>query len=178
MNTEVRDSANFSMSGETIDRIYNSKGELVQEIHSHNLVVNSFTHLITSLLKNRTGFEGVQYWAVGSGDDSWDDLLPNPDRDDTRLMSEIGRVPISSDEIHFIDPDLEITTTPTNKIQIVHTFGYNDCNGIWREFGIFGGNATETENSGIMINKRHHEIITKTTDMMVERTLRFTFNLV
>ena len=70
------------------------------------------------------------------------------------------------------------TDIPTNILQIKHTFGVNDCNGTWREFGIFGGNATTTANSGLLINKRHHAVITKTDEMTIERTMRFTLSLV
>ena len=69
-------------------------------------------------------------------------------------------------------------TTPSNILQVKRVFGEDECNGTWREFGIFGGNATSAANSGIMINKRHHGVITKTSDMTVERVMRFVLNLV
>ena len=67
---------------------------------------------------------------------------------------------------------------PSNILQIRRVFTEIECNGVWREFGIFGGNATETANSGIMINKRHHGVITKTNEMKVERIMRFVLSLV
>ena len=168
---------NLKMTGHTIDRIYKN-GVLVDEIIGHNLVVNSFLNLVMCLLKQHNGYTGIQYWAVGSGATSWDSNMPSPELTATKLTAELGRVPISADEIKFLDTDYNEVSTPTNIIQISHTFGASDCNGVWREFGVFGGNATSIADSGIMLNKRHHAIITKTEEMTIERILRFTLSLV
>ena len=171
------DSHNVHMTGEIIDRIHYKDGR-VEERKGHNLVVNSFLNLVMCLLKKQSGYSGIQYWAVGSGASSWDNNMPTPEIGATRLTAELGRVPISASEISFLDSSYNKVSTPTNIIQIEHTFGANDCNGVWREFGIFGGNASATANSGIMINKRHHAVITKTEEMTVERIMRFTLSLV
>ena len=165
------------MTGQSIDRIFKN-GKLVDEIVGHNLVVNSFLNLVMCLLKQQSGYSGVQYWAVGSGASSWDSNMPTPELTATRLTAEIGRVPITADELAFLDQDYRVVSTPTNILQISHTFGADDCNGVWREFGIFGGNATAVLNSGLMINKRHHSVITKTEEMTIERIMRFTLSLV
>jgi hypothetical protein len=164
------------MIGEITDRIFKND-VFVEERKGHNLVVNSVLKLIMCLLKNQSGYSGIQYWAVGSGASSWDSSMPSPDVNATRLTAEIGRVAIPSSEIVFLDSNNNVSSTPTNIIQITHTFGTADCNGVWREFGIFGGNATATANSGLMINKRHHAVITKTSEMTVERVMRFTLSL-
>ena len=165
------------MTGQSIDRIFKN-GKLVDEIVGHNLVVNSFLNLVMCLLKQQSGYTGIQYWPVGSGAPSWDTSMPTPELTATRLTAEIGRVPITADELAFLDQDYKVVSTPTNILQISHTFGADDCNGVWREFGIFGGNATAVLNSGIMINKRHHSVITKTEEMTIERIMRFTLSLV
>ena len=165
------------MTGQSIDRIFKN-GKLVDEIVGHNLVVNSFLNLVMCLLKQQSGYSGVQYWAVGSGASSWDSNMPTPELTATRLTAEIGRVPITADELACLDQDYRVVSTPTNILQISHTFGADDCNGVWREFGIFGGNATAVLNSGLMINKRHHSVITKTEEMTIERIMRFTLSLV
>ena len=170
------DDHSIKMTGQITDRIFKN-GVLVEERVGHNLVVNTALNLIMALLKRQSGYSGIQYWAVGSGASSWDSGLPSPTAGDTRLTAEIGRVAISPSEIVFLNGNLQVSSTPTNIIQITHTFGVNDCNGKWREFGIFGGNATASANSGIMINKRNHEVITKTSEMTVERVMRFTLSL-
>lgn len=164
------------MTGQITDRIFKN-GVLVEERVGQNLVVNSFLNLVMCLLKQQSGYSGIQYWAVGSGAEAWDSSMPTPEISATRLTAEIGRVAITSDELKFLDSNFNVSSAPTNILQISHTFGSTDCNGIWREFGIFGGNATASLNSGIMINKRHHAILTKTEEMTVERIMRFTLSL-
>ena len=170
------DLSGVHMTGQITDRIY-KHGVLVEERVGHNLIVNSFLNLVMCLLKQQSDYKGIQYWAVGSGADSWDENLPNPELDATRLTNELGRVAITADNITFLDEDYNVSQTPTHILQISHVFGENDCNGTWREFGIFGGNATTEPNSGIMINKRHHAIISKSTEMTIERVMRFTLSL-
>lgn len=171
------DLSGVKMTGQSIDKIYKN-GVLIDEIEGHNLVVTSFLKLIMCLLKHENGYSGIQYWAVGSGATSWDSNTPTPTLDSVGLTAEIGRVAVSPSEISFLNSNYEKVATPTNIIQVEHTFGTSDCNGVWREFGLFGGNATPTSGSGIMINKRHHSIITKTNEMTVERIMRFTISLV
>lgn len=177
LKTMSKDGHNVHMTGEIIDRIHYADGR-VEERVGHNIVVNSFLPLVMSLLKQQSGYKGIQYWAVGSGASSWDSSLPSPDINATKLTAELGRVAITSSEIKFLTSGYEEARTPTNILQITHTFGPSDCNGVWREFGIFGGNATTAKDSGIMINKRHHAVITKTEEMTIERLMRFTLNLV
>lgn len=179
LKLQTGDLSGVKMTGQSIDRIYKN-GVLVDEIVGHNLVVNSFLNLVMCLLKQESGYSGIQYWAVGSGDDTWDDeeTLPAPNINATRLTAEIGRSQIASSDLAFLDSNYAVSTTPTNILQVSHTFGTDECNGTWREFGIFGGNATATSNSGILINKRHHRVITKTEEMTIERIMRFTLSLV
>lgn len=168
---------NVHMTGQCIDRVYKN-GVLVDEFVGHNLVVNSFLNLVMNMLKGDTEYGGAQYWAVGSGDSSWDASLPSPDINATRLTAELGRAKLSPEDFVFLDSNYEVSATPTNILQISHVFETDECNGVWREFGIFGGNANENANSGIMINKRHHAVLTKTEEMTIERIMRFTLNLV
>lgn len=167
---------NMYMTGEITDKIFKD-GKLVEVIEGHNLVVNSFLKLVMALCKGEAEYKGIQYWAVGSGQDDWDTTTPDPEINATKLTTEIGRVAIDPSNIKFLTSEYTESPTPTNILEIKHVFGTADCNGKWREFGIFGGNATEVADSGIMINKRHHNIITKTEDMTIERTMRFILSL-
>ena len=171
------DLSGVHMTGDHTDRIF-KHGSLVEEREGHNLVVTSFLRLVMCMLKRQEGYTGIQYWAVGSGIDTWDADIPTPDIDATRLTLETGRAPILPEDMTFLDEDFNPVDTPTNIIQIKHLFREGDCNGVWREFGLFGGNATEAPNSGIIVNKRHHAILTKTEEMTVERIMRFTLSLV
>lgn len=104
-------------------------------------------------------------------------LLPRPEanRTETKLVSEIFRKPIQPSDMTFLDSGNLPTETPTNKIQISVTFEANEAIGSWREFSIFGGNASSTKDTGLAINKKNHALINKTNEMVVERKIRFTF---
>lgn len=173
---EMQERTGLSASGFCQDTIIYPDGTK-EVLEGSNLVVNTFPVLLQLLLKRQSGYNGITYWAVGSGNDSWDSSTPSPALSDTRLTNEIGRVSIDAANISFLDPNLNVTTTPTNIILITRTFSTSECNGKWREFGLFGGNATSTLNSGIMVNHRMHGVITKTSEIAVERKLRFTINL-
>lgn len=170
------DIGKVKMVGEITDKIYKN-GKLIDVRVGHNLIVNSFLNLAMALMKGENGYSGIQYWAIGSGADSWDSTTPDPAANATQLTNEIGRVAILPAEIKFVNAEYEESVNPTNILQIEHTFGTADCNGKWREFGLFGGNATATTNSGILINKKHHAVLTKTSDMTIDRTMRFTLTL-
>lgn len=159
-----------------VDTIHYADGRVEVIERDHNLVVNSILPLLLGLLKKDSTTSGIQYWAVGSGSASWDTTLPNPALTETALTSEIGRKAVSASDMKFVDSNFVESATPTNTIEITATFGASECNGKWREFGLFGGNANTTLNSGTMINKKHHALLTKTTDMVVERKLRLTIS--
>jgi hypothetical protein len=155
---------------------HHDTGQVEDTGWSHNTIVNSIDNLIACLLKSEAGYTGISYWAIGSGSDSWDDVNPpSPSQSDVALVNEIGRLAIPSGAITYLDDNGNITATKTNKLQIDLTFGQNDCNGKWREFGIVGGNATISANSGIFINHKTHGLIVKTSTMSIERIMRFTF---
>lgn len=154
------------------DTIHYSDGRVEVIERDHNLVVDSILPLLMCLLKRDASSTGIQYWAVGSGSSSWDSSMPNPNLTDTTLTAEIGRKAISPSNMKFVDTNLVESSTPTNTIEISVVFNAGECNGVWREFGLFGGNADSSANSGTMINKKHHALLTKTSEMVVERKLR------
>lgn len=165
------------MTGEVIDTLIYSDGRREQiRPMDFNLVVDSCSKLIACLIKGQSGYSGATYWAVGSGSGSWNDASPpSPSSADAQLLVETMRKQIQPANIVFLDASNVVTATPTNKIQITVTFLEAEANGALREFAIFGGNATATLNSGIIINRKIHPIIWKTSGMKLERMLRFTF---
>lgn len=163
------------IKGEFKDTIKYKDGR-VEIKEDKNLIVNGIFNLITSLLADKGGYNGLQYWAIGQGEGSWNnDSPPLPTDNDTNLVSEIGRKALDPTLISWVNADNSNSTTPTNKLKVRISFGYNECVGTWREFGLFGGNATTTKDSGIMINHKNHGAIVKTTEMEIEREIVFTF---
>jgi hypothetical protein len=144
----------------------------------HNLVVDACSKLIASLLKGQSGYGGLKYWEVGSGQSSWvDSAPPTPVSGDVGLNNPLYRKAIQATDMSFIDANSVVVTGPTNRIQVVVTFGSTEANGYLREFGLFGGDSTctSTLGTGIMINRKTHGVIYKTSGISLTRTLRLTF---
>lgn len=162
--------------GEFRDVITYEDGTVEVREWSRNKIVKGIGNLVACLLKAQSGYTGIQYWAIGSGDSTWDNAVVQPSETDVKLHKEIGRKAIPTSAIKFVTNEGVETSSVTNCIQITLTFSPSECNGVWREFAIFGGNASTTANSGIMINHKIHDVLTKTSNMTVERQIRFTFN--
>lgn len=160
--------------GEFRDVIRYADGRVETTEWSSNVIVNDVNKAIAYALAQKGG---ATYWAVGKGEDHWDNTTPpSPQPTDTRLTGEIGRKQILPSNITFLDSRGEPSSTPTNVLLIKVTFTSSDCNGAWREFAIVGGNATSSINTGILINHKTHKLITKDSNMEIERQMKFTFN--
>lgn len=162
-----------------------STGETEETGHEFNVIVESIGRLAAARFRGDAGYGGLQMWAVGAGDPSWDarwdsGLPPVADLSAASLVNEIGRLPLSASAdgaaMLFVDREGSPAEGLTNRLLVRRRFGPDDANGEWREFALFGGNAGGARGSGIMINHKIHRIITKTSDMTVERNIIFTFN--
>ena len=171
----MRDKALIEITGEYIDTIRYKDGR-VETRKGKNLIVDGVYKLIASLMIGKEEYKPLCFWAVGKGQDLWsNDAPPQPNPSDTKLLAEIGRKAIIPGDMTWVDDRGEVSSSPTNRIKVRATFGYNDCVGVWREFGIFGGNATSSKDSGIMIDRKTHGTITKTREMELDREIIFTF---
>lgn len=175
LNERKNETMEKKFIGEVTDRLIDAKtGELIEERVYNNLVVDSCSTLISGLMKG--ALSGIQYFAVGSGSNSWNNAsLPEPANGDTKLLNETFRKQVQATDIKFIDSSNQVSTNPTNRLQVSVTFDESEANGELRELGIFGGNATATRNSGYMLNRKIHALIYKTNGMKLERIIRFTF---
>lgn len=163
--------------GEVFDYfVYPDGRKVLAREPDRNLIVATCSTLLACLVKGESGYAGATYWAVGSGSDTWSDVTPpSPSSSDTQLTAETYRKAITSGDMVFLDSGNNVSATPTNKIQITVTFLEAEANGALREFGIFGGLASGTANSGYMINHKIHPLIYKTSALQLERVLRITF---
>lgn len=160
---------------EVIDKIIYPDGR-TETRRYFNTVVDDCSKLIACLMKLQAGYTGIGYWAVGSGLTSWSNSTPPaPATTDTKLTTETYRKAITASDMVFLDTNNVETATVTNKIQIKVTFLEAEANGELREFALFGGNATATLNSGVMINRKTHGLIYKTSGTKLERTIRLVF---
>jgi hypothetical protein len=165
--------------GEVHDTIHHPDGRIEKRSKSFNVVVDSISKLIACLIKSESGYTGGKlYWALGSGSTTWDTTPNSPSSGNIKLINEVFRKEITSAQRFFIDANGTKLGAGviSNRLQLDIVIESNEANGYsLREFGIFGGNATGTKDSGIQINHKSHSRIDKVSGMKIERSVRFTF---
>lgn len=163
---EGMDTGYCTIPTELVDRVitYENGQEVgTEEFVSHNLIVIGFGYLVASLLKGDATFGfPLQYWGIGPGEGSFWDALSVTARQAksifalTQLYDETFRKPVT---IIFIDNNSDpVAPGPTNRIEAQATFGV-DVIGEFREFGLFGGDASTTLDTGLMIDHKSHTVI-------------------
>ena len=161
------------LKGELFLKAYEN-GKLVQEYNHHNIIVNTASLLIASLLKGDTT-TGITYLALGSGSASWPLLNPPaPSTTQTLLENEFFRKKI--DFTTYIDPSSgQPTQTPTNIVDYSVSLSESEGVGTVLELALFGNStATSAINSGVMVNWRTIPCISKTNTMTLIVTFRIT----
>ncbi len=143
-----------------------------------NIIVNVASDLLAGLMLNEPTFTGgILQHAVGEGFLVWDISLPNPVASQTTLNTELAR--LAPDSIVYLDGSDNPTATITSKIRIKTTFDFLTpaaLNGKFiREQGLFGGDATSTTDSGIMIDAINHVKIFKDATIRIVRFIDLTF---
>jgi hypothetical protein len=134
---------------------------------------------------------GLKYIALGAGiltdptqeydpetnptDTSQWDLQnpPEPELTDTKLAGEIYRKRFTS--WNFLNPDGTISETATNVLQLSTTFHENEGNGSLTEVALYGGNATEDKDSGIIFNRKTFKVINKSSNHEISIIWKITF---
>ena len=64
--------SNKQIIGEVRDIIRYEDGRVIDTGWSRNSILTKVNTLIACLLKGETGIEGIQYWSIGSGEETWD----------------------------------------------------------------------------------------------------------
>lgn len=165
----------LSVIGEWRDIIKYADGRVVITDWQRNCVVKKLGVLVSEMLKGASE-SGISFWAIGSGNVSWDTTPFTPTISDADLTAEFARKAISAGNIVYINDSNEVSETPTNRLQISCMFESGDANGDWREFAIIAGTgASATVGTGKIINHKAHSLLVKTSDMTVTRQIRFTF---
>lgn len=170
----------FILCGKYRDVVADDRGNFIEDYGwRSNRIVQNCHVLLSALLKRDGGYAGILYWAIGEGLSSWDSRIPNPSETDTQLTQEIARKSLPVGQIVYLDDDHEQTQTPSPQLEIRCTFNENDLNldGVQplREFGLFGGDATETVNSGLMIDRVIHPRVDFGPGMTLTRHVRLSF---
>ena len=154
-----------------------STGELIQEYHGNNIIVNTASILIARLLKdNKEPEAGISYLAVGTGAPGWNlQNPPQPTNTQTQLEGEISRKAFTTEDVNFVDPETgDPTIVPTNVVDYTATFAETEAVGPLVEMGLFGGDASDQTDSGTQVNYRTFPVINKTSSMTLTIIFRIT----
>ena len=93
----------------------------------------------------------------------------------TILNSEITRKAFTTDDVVFVDPDTgDAVSTPTGVVDFTVTFAETEAVGPLVEMSLFGGDASDSANSGTMVNYRTFPVINKSNSMTLTITFRIT----
>ncbi len=163
------------------DTLIDHQGRVcLKSVWHSNVIVQNCNTLLAALMKSDKGMSGILYFAVGEGESDWDSMRPNPMFTTSQLTTEVRRVVLNDNDIAFLDNTGQPSKTPTNQLEITVTlrgedFELSEFQSI-REFGLFGGNATEESDSGFMINYVIHPRIDLVPGMTLNRMLRLNFS--
>jgi hypothetical protein len=141
-----------------------------------NLIVDGLRKLLAALVKGDPQGAKLGYWAVGSGDVSWDGGTVPSDasrRVRSQLYTETARLPLTAGQITFVGGTFTNRLDVTTQITTANIPG-GPATWSLREFGVFGG-GTAAANSGVLINHRIHPRIDMQAGFTLQRTLRLTF---
>ncbi|MBV7337527.1 hypothetical protein KFU94_56725 [Chloroflexi bacterium TSY] len=165
------------LQGIYCDRVLTDKGPTrFRSGWTANTIVDTAWPLLAGLLKREDGLQGILYCAVGSGDANWDRQPQAASPAATQLVNEIDRHRLADGDIHFLDANGVFTTQPTNRLQISASFSWAAQSQTLREFGLFGGNATEDANSGTLINYVIHPRIELAAGETLVRRVQLRFD--
>ncbi|HMS82458.1 MAG TPA: hypothetical protein PKD12_02260 [Nitrospira sp.] len=164
------------------DQVCNSQNRMIWDSGWRaNRIVESCNELLAALMKREPGVSGILYWAVGEGAAAWDSLMPSPSAGDRKLSAEVARKALSVENIAFLDENNQIVDEATPRLQISAAFTRGELGGegprFLREFGLFGGNATNAANTGWMIDYVIHPRIQLSEGMRLTRNLHLSFGV-
>ena len=152
-------------------------GRVLDERHDHNIIVNTASILIARLLKdNKEPTAGISYLAVGTGAVGWNlQNPPQPSVTQITLNNEIARKAYTTADVTFVDPTTgNPVSYPTGVVDYTMTFAETEAVGPLVEMSLFGGDATDTTDSGTMVNYRTFPVINKSASMTLTITFRIT----
>jgi len=126
-------------------------------------------------------FSPIRYLALGTGNPSWDSDPNNVVKPvtQTSLTNELTRFALAADDFQFLNQSGSVLDPQelSPRFKIIRILGENDANGDLREFGLFGGDATVADDSGIMFNWITHPLIQKDATLVIERVIDIQFSI-
>ncbi len=159
---------------DTNDRLVSDSG------WNNNTILNGCRLLLAGFMKNDIA-SGIQYLAVGQGQEAWDlEGAPAPDPATTTVLENRAypSIPFSALEVVFLDSTDNIILEPSSRLQITATLAPGfpapiavETTYPLREFGLFGQLGT----SEFMINNIRHPVLHKDENATLIRIMRLYF---
>ena len=124
-----------------------------------------------------SNFGGINYLALGEGLQNWDNASATKPYTNTTLLTEANitnsRVLVGPNDFTYLDSNNNALSpqSASDRVRLDVTIGLNDGIGNLREFGLFGGDATATVDSGIMVNWVDHPLIVKDNRLIINREI-------
>jgi hypothetical protein len=180
-NMAMAENPTLELRGIYRDELRAGDGHLIWDRGwTSNTIVTGFRSLLATFVGSVSPSLGIQGLRVGQGVDAWDtNGPPAPTPAQTALVDPNPfLVPLTSLQIDYLNGGT-VTTTPTNRLQIVATLGPNvppwpDANHVvanLREFGLVGTlNGVET-----LMNYVTHPVIVKDPSSTLTRTILLVF---
>jgi hypothetical protein len=139
-----------------------------------NIYTNGLGLSLTYLLKNHA----IIYYAIGGGDSHWDIEIDKgqskKDKTRIKLFDELYRVKVDNSlDMDYLDENNDVSSNPTNRLQLRATIPSAEAQGSHREFGVFidvEGNDIPNKDDGTLIIHEIHDIKEK-GDIEIERTV-------
>lgn len=135
------------------------------------MLTNSFFATLAARLVEPNSGTGFSV-AVGTGEESWDEGLPDHDRATTALVAEVARKPVPAEQVVFLDSSGQPTVEPTPHLQLSVDFTAGEAVGVLRECGLYIGGSDEELGTGTLLSYFTHPRIDKTEAMTLSRTFR------
>ncbi len=161
------------MRGQYHDTVRDTNGRLILDGRWRpNTIAESAWPLIAGLLKNDPGLQGILFWAVGAGEAAWDSSRPSANPAATWLRQEIERRPLPAGSIVYLDSNGGPAGHATSRIEVSLSFTWPETAQTLREFGLFGGDASETKDSGYLVNYVIHPRLDLAPGASLSRRIR------
>lgn len=139
-----------------------------------NVIAGTTWPVVTALLRNDPAIRGLLFCAVGAGEAAWDEVAPAARSTTTRLRAEHDRRVLGAETFAYLDARGLPAPRPTDRLEVTTLFSWAGEPRVLREFGLFGGDATVSRDSGYLINYVIHPRIDVRAGATLTRRVRFT----
>lgn len=161
------------------DFLVTADGKLTDHGWRSNSIVDRCRELLAAFMRGDSAL-GVQFLALGRGDNSWDSTPPEAPSPGSFQLTDSSPVTINVGELtlEYLDAVGAVVTGPTNRIQIAVTLAPGslpiepgETSYPLREFGLFG----RFDADDYMINYVRHPVINIEPDDTFTRTIQLMF---